>query len=260
MTIEFRKYQGTGNDFVVLDNRNGIYNSLSEENINFLCHRRFGIGADGLMMLQYKEGYDFEMKYYNADGAEGSMCGNGGRCIVQFAKDLNLIEEKTYFLASDGPHDAVITAAGIIELQMKDVDGIEKRGQISILNTGSPHYIEHVKDLATYNVESEGKAIRYNEEFIDSGINVNFIELYRDGIKIRTYERGVEAETLSCGTGATAAALSIAADNNLPQVINVQTMGGMLQIKFVKKGASQFKNIWLCGPAKHVYNGIIYLP
>jgi len=260
MMIEFRKYQGTGYDFVVLDNRNEIYSSLNQDNIAYLCHRRYGIGADGLMMLQQKEGYDFEMKYYNADGAEGSMCGNGGRCIVQFAIDLKIIEDKTYFLASDGPHHAVITDSGMIELQMKDVDGIEKRASGSILNTGSPHFIQPVTNLAEWNVETEGKAIRYNDEFKAKGINVNFIEPYNDGIKIRTYERGVEAETLSCGTGATAAALSVAADTSLPQIIHVHTMGGLLQIKFVKTGESQFSNIWLCGPAKHVFNGIIHLP
>jgi diaminopimelate epimerase len=260
MTIEFRKYQGTGNDFVVLDNRSGIYKSLNQDNIAFLCHRRFGIGADGLMMLQHKEGYDFEMKYFNADGAEGSMCGNGGRCIVQYAKDLKLIQDKTYFIASDGPHSAVINDSGIIELQMKDVDGIEKRESGSILDTGSPHYIQAVTNLADWDVEAEGKAIRYNDEFRAKGINVNFIEPFHDGIKIRTYERGVEAETLSCGTGATAAALSVASDTTLPQTIQVQTMGGLLQIKFVKKGGALFSNIWLCGPAKHVFNGIIYLP
>jgi len=260
MTIEFRKYQGTGNDFVVLDNRSGIYSSLNQDNIALLCHRRFGIGADGLMMLQHHEGYDFEMKYFNADGAEGSMCGNGGRCIVQFAKDLHLIKQKTYFIASDGPHHADINDAGIIELQMKDVDGIEKRNDISILNTGSPHYVQPVTGLDQLDVESKGKAIRYNQEFRDSGININFIEHTNDGIKIRTYERGVEAETLSCGTGATAAALSVAENNALQQFIHVHTMGGLLQIKFVKTGDSQFRNIWLCGPAKHVFNGIIHLP
>jgi len=259
MRIEFRKYQGTGNDFIVLDNRSGIFSSLSQDNITFLCHRRYGIGADGLMMLQNKEGYDFEMKYFNADGAEGSMCGNGGRCIVQFALDVNIIQGKTYFLASDGAHDAIITNSGLIELKMKDVDGIEKRESGSILNTGSPHYIQSVTNLAEWNVESEGKAIRYNDEFKAKGINVNFIEPYRDGIQIRTYERGVEAETLSCGTGATAAAISVASDITTPQLINVYTMGGLLQIKFIKTGDAQFSNVWLCGPATYVFNGFIDL-
>lgn len=259
MRIEFSKYQGTGNDFVVIDNRNGRYSHLSQDEISFLCHRRFGIGADGLMMLQQKEGYDFEMKYFNADGAEGSMCGNGGRCIVQFANDLNLIKGRSFFLASDGPHDAIITEDGLIELKMKDVDGIEKRESGSILHTGSPHYIQSVTNLAEWNVETEGKAIRYNDEFRAKGINVNFIEPHNDGIKIRTYERGVEAETLSCGTGATAAALSVASDITTPQLINVHTMGGLLQIKFIKTGVAHFSDIWLCGPAKHVFNGQIDL-
>jgi diaminopimelate epimerase len=259
MMIEFFKYQGTGNDFVVLDNRDGKYSSLTEQKINFLCDRKFGIGADGLMMLQIKEGYDFEMKYFNADGKEGSMCGNGGRCIVQFAKDLKVISHKTIFIASDGPHEAVIADSGIIELKMINVSGIEKRGTVSILNTGSPHYIQPVTELVQTDVEKEGKAIRYNDEFKNEGINVNFIQSMKDGLHIRTYERGVEAETLSCGTGATAAALSIAEDTLNPQTIPLLTKGGMLQIKFTKINATQFQDIWLCGPATFVFKGMINL-
>ena len=259
MTIEFFKYQGTGNDFIVLDNREEKYSGLTQTQIHFLCDRRMGIGADGLMMLQKKEGYDFEMKYYNADGKEGSMCGNGGRCIVQFARDKNIIGEKTFFIASDGSHDAVISSAEVIELKMKDVDGVERRGNISILNTGSPHYIEPVSNIKDIDVENRGKAIRYNDEFKNVGINVNFIESTKDGVYIRTYERGVEAETLSCGTGATAAALSIAEDTLNPQTISLLTKGGMLQIRFTKINATQFRDIWLCGPATFVFKGMINL-
>ena len=259
MRIEFRKYQGTGNDFVILDNRNGLYTQLDQAQIAHICNRRYGVGADGLMMLELKDGFDFQMKYYNADGKEGSMCGNGGRCIVKFAKDLNLIHDKTFFIAVDGPHDALFNAAGFIELKMKDVDGIEKRGNISILNTGSPHYIEPVSMLNELDVESNGKAIRYNDEFKETGININFISLLKDGLHIRTYERGVEAETLSCGTGATAAALSVADDHIAAQVIPVITKGGPLEIKFKKNDDGSFVNIWLCGPAEYVFNGTISL-
>ena len=257
--IEIFKYQGTGNDFVVLDNRDGKYNSLTEQQIHFLCDRRFGIGADGLMLLQIKDGYDFEMKYFNADGKEGSMCGNGGRCIVQFAKDLKLVNHKTIFIASDGPHEAVIADSGIIELKMINVSGIEKRGTVSILNTGSPHYIQPVTELAQTDVEKQGKAIRYNDEFKNEGINVNFIQSMKDGLHIRTYERGVEAETLSCGTGATAAALSVAQNTNEAQKIDIQTQGGLLQVKFKKISENHFEDIWLCGPAKFVFKGTINL-
>ena len=257
MIIDFFKYQGTGNDFVVLDNRDGKYSHLTEAQIHFLCDRRFGIGADGLMMLQLKKVYDFEMKYFNADGKEGSMCGNGGRCIVQFAKDLHLINDKTLFIATDGAHEAVIAESGMIELKMINIEGIERRGSNSILNTGSPHYIQPVTDLSQTDVEREGKTLRYNDEFNERGINVNFIELINDVVHIRTYERGVEAETLSCGTGATAAALSVAKQSTEPQTIAVQTKGGLLKIKFTRTGEDQFENIWLCGAATYVFKGTI---
>ena len=259
MKVDFNKYQGTGNDFVILDNRNGKYSNLTSQQIAFVCNRRLGIGADGLMMLETAEGYDFRMKYYNADGYEGSMCGNGGRCIVQFACDLKLIESKTCFIASDGPHDALITDSGWIELSMIEVEGVEKRENASILNTGSPHYIQSVTQLNSLDVELMGRAIRYNEEFKNKGINVNFIEPLSDGLHIRTYERGVEAETLSCGTGATAAALSIAPVSPNLQSIVVQTKGGMLKIKFLHQEKDKFRDIRLCGPAKHVFYGTIDL-
>jgi diaminopimelate epimerase len=260
MMIAFSKYQGTGNDFVMLDNREGKYNSLRESDIAYLCHRRLGIGADGLMLLQNKEGYDFEMVYFNADGKEGSMCGNGGRCMVQFARDLSIIHHTVSFWATDGAHDAIITDGGLIELKMKDVNHIEHRGTVKIIDTGSPHYVQSVSAISEIDVEQEGKAIRYNDEFSAKGINVNFIEPTSEGLKIRTYERGVEAETLSCGTGATAAALSIAKESSEQQTVNVHTLGGMLQIKFIRTGESAFHDIWLCGPAEFVFKGMIQVP
>ena len=259
MIIEFYKYQGTGNDFVLLDNRSGKYSSLSNEQIAFLCHRRYGIGADGLMLLQQREGYDFEMIYFNADGAVGSMCGNGGRCIVLFAHHLGVVREKAFFIASDGPHESKISANEHIELKMIDVSGIHTEEDVTILDTGSPHYVKVVTDLPSFDVDAEGKKVRYNDLFKEKGINVNFIEPLNKGIAIRTYERGVEAETYSCGTGATAAAISVAKDVAGEQEVHVNTEGGILNIKFEKKEGHRFENIWLCGPAKQVFKGIIEL-
>jgi diaminopimelate epimerase len=257
MTLSFSKYQGTGNDFILIDNREGAGSTLTREQIAFLCNRRFGIGADGLMLLQERDGYDFEMVYFNADGAEGSMCGNGGRCIVMFAKKLGLVKQAAHFLATDGPHDALVTEAGHVELKMKNVSHVERRNGVCILNTGSPHYVQPVTQLSQLDVFAAGRAIRYNDEFRSEGINVNFIEPLQEGIAIRTYERGVEDETLSCGTGATAAALSVATVADGPQEIALQTHGGSLSVKFVKRGPDQFEDIWLCGPAQLVFEGTI---
>jgi len=258
MIIDFSKYQGTGNDFIILDNRELKYSHLTSEQIALLCDRRFGIGADGLMLLQNKKDYDFEMIYHNADGAVGSMCGNGGRCIVLFAHHLGIIKNHTLFLASDGPHEARLSD-NQIELKMKDVSSVFRRDDYIQMDTGSPHYIQTVTELASFDTEAEGRKIRYNATYAKEGINVNFIEPSETGIAIRTYERGVEAETLSCGTGATAAALSVAAPIFGPQAINVQTSGGNLLIRFDRVSEDQFENIWLCGPASLVFNGTIRL-
>jgi diaminopimelate epimerase len=259
MTIPFYKYQGTGNDFILIDNRSGNYSSITHSQIAFLCHRRFGIGADGLMLLQNRNGYDFEMIYHNADGAPGSMCGNGGRCIVLFAHHLGIVQETAYFLASDGPHEAIIAANDSIELKMKDVSGIHRENEITVMDTGSPHYIKIVSDLPSFDMETEGKSIRYSPTYQENGINVNYIEPVENGIAIRTYERGVEAETYSCGTGATAAALSVAKNVTGQQIITVNTSGGLLSIKFEKKETDEFENIWLCGPSTKVFTGSIDL-
>lgn len=256
MTVEFSKYQGTGNDFVILDNRNGTYSFLNKEQVAFLCNRHFGIGADGLMLLQLKEGYDFEMIYFNADGGESSMCGNGGRCLVAFAKQLKLINDSANFLAVDGPHEALINENGSVELKMKDVTHLEQAADHCILNTGSPHYIKWVTNLENLNVEEEGRKIRYSKKFAAEGINVNFAQLQKAGIKVRTYERGVEAETLSCGTGVTATALA-AADQFEKQEIPITTPGGELTVKFKRDGNTVFSNVWLCGPAQLVFYGTI---
>jgi diaminopimelate epimerase len=259
MKIEFSKYHGTGNDFVIIDNRDGKYSSLSKEQVAFICNRHFGIGADGIMMLQLKEGYDFEMVYYNADGAEGSMCGNGGRCLVAFAKALGLITNKAHFIATDGPHEASIDANDSVELKMKNVYAIELYEDHAVLNTGSPHYIKWVNDVTQSNVVNDGRAIRYNEKFGSVGINVNFVAVQPTSIEVRTYERGVEDETLSCGTGVTASAIATFADATDPQYITVKTPGGNLSVKFKPIGNLKFEDVWLCGPAAFVFNGIIQL-
>ncbi len=256
MKISFSKYQGTGNDFVVLDNRVGEYDGLTLEQVAFLCDRKFGIGSDGLMMLENEDGYDFKMRYYNADGHEGSMCGNGGRCLVQFAHDKGIVKQAYQFTASDGPHEAIILDNGWIKLKMQDVNGIQKNGSDSILNTGSPHFIQYVDAVKDIDVFQKGRSIRYNELFKEAGINVNFVERVGEGIKIRTYERGVENETLSCGTGATAAALA-SSEKLGPQLTNVEVEGGALQIAFDRVGEQEFNNIWLIGPAQFVYSGTI---
>ena len=255
MKITFFKYHGTGNDFIILDCREHAIN-LTKEQISLLCHRRFGIGADGLMMFQNKADYDFEMKYYNADGKEGSMCGNGGRCIIQFAYSTGLHKDYYQFLAADGKHDAEIDINGWIRLKMGDVVKVKADGPDFILDTGSPHYVKFVNDLKDYDVSDEGKEIRYSEEFEQEGINVNFVEIINDHtIFVRTYERGVEAETWSCGTGVTASAL-VSAHNEIGfNQVDVQTLGGKLSVEFERMSDSEFRNIWLCGPAQFVFEG-----
>ncbi len=256
MKIKFSKYHGTGNDFIILDNRNGKYNNLSVQQVHFLCDRRYGIGGDGLMMLEDADGFDFKMRYYNADGKEGSMCGNGGRCLVQFAKDSGIEKSSYHFIATDGPHDAIIQDNGLIKLKMQDVSGIEESGKNKILNTGSPHFIQYVENVSDTDVFNIGRSIRYNEVFKSSGINVNFVEKTNDGIRLRTYERGVEDETLSCGTGATAAALA-SSEKDGHQIMNVKVQGGSLQIEFDRISDQEFKNVWLIGPAEFVFSGNI---
>lgn len=176
MNLTFYKYQGTGNDFILADNRNGNYSQLTVEQIKKLCDRRFGIGADGMMLLGEQEGYDFEMLYFNADGNEGSMCGNGGRCIVRFANDIGIKKNEYHFIAADGPHEATIDGE-TVSLKMKDVEGIRRYKTDSVLNTGSPHYVQLDTDVMHLDVFKEGQKIRYNKDFAEEGINVNFVQV-----------------------------------------------------------------------------------
>src|SRR6185503_10613186 len=209
MRTEFFKYQGTGNDFVIIDNRNGHDLKLTTQQVKKLCDRKFGVGADGLMLLNDRPGFDFEMVYFNSDGREGTMCGNGGRCLIKFAESIGIQKEMYRFIAMDGEHEARIDGAGIVYLKMNDVDMIVNHHSDFLVDTGSPHYIKLVPQLATLDVVKKGREIRYSREFEKEGINVNFVEQMDepDKIFVRTYERGVENETLSCGTGVTAAAL-----------------------------------------------------
>ncbi len=256
MQIHFYKYQGTGNDFIIIDNRSDQYSNLPIDQINFLCNRRFGIGADGLMLLNLKEGYDFEMKYYNADGKESSMCGNGGRCLVKFAYHQGIHKNTYLFTAIDGDHEAEIDLDGTVSLKMKDVPVIKSLNGDFILNTGSPHYVKMVQDIATMDVVKNGRAIRNSEAFKKDGINVNFVEHTGDDtIFVRTYERGVEDETLSCGTGVTAAALACYHNENGFNDVMVETRGGKLNVEYDRYDDKSFNNIWLSGPAEKVFEG-----
>jgi diaminopimelate epimerase len=257
MNMPFTKCQGTGNDFILVDNRTGTFSGLSESEIERICDRRFSIGADGLMMLNHKEGFDFEMKYYNADGKPGSMCGNGGRCIIRFAYDLGIHKDSYHFLASDGEHIAELdTISNIINLKMKDVPGYKEVDGNFIVDTGSPHYVKFVIDVNDLDVVKEGTEIRYSEPFAKAGINVNFVEDKGDDkLFVRTYERGVEDETYSCGTGVTASALVCHHNEVGYNEVNVETKGGTLVVKYDRNYANAYTNIWLCGPAEKAFEG-----
>lgn len=250
--MEFYKYQGTGNDFVMVDNRD-LQFPKDKKIIEKLCDRRFGIGADGLILLENDPDYDFKMVYYNSDGGESTMCGNGGRCLVAFAFFLDIFEDKCKFMAIDGEHEAEVHN-GIIKLKMINVDTISHDGNDFVLNTGSPHYVKYVDNLKDFHVYDEGYGIRNSENYKEKGINVNFVEKISDQeIFVRTYERGVEDETYSCGTGVTASALTFLQKHHLTSV-KVKTLGGNLKV-YAEKSGDSFHDIWLEGPAKQVFRG-----
>ncbi len=255
MHLPFYKYQGTGNDFIMIDNRKSVLNGCPASFVQKLCDRHWGIGADGLIVIQEHREYDFEMIYHNADGTQ-SLCGNGSRCAVHLAKQLGIIDEEAYFLATDGPHRACFQD-GLIHLQLHDVSEIQMLEDGYLLDTGSPHYVKRVDDLKNLNVYKEGRQIRNSPPFQKTGINVNFVSLEEDNsITVRTYERGVEDETLSCGTGVVAAALT-AATQGYTSPISARTQGGLLQVGFTKRNNRHFQQIHLIGPAKMVFQGTI---
>lgn len=258
--MEFWKYQGAGNDFVMLDQREHKWlNRENTDKIAHLCDRRFGIGADGLILLENRPGYDFEMIYFNADGRESTMCGNGGRCIAAFAQHLGIIDKHCRFWAIDGEHEAWIKEKGWVELKMTDVQSVERADNTFILNTGSPHYVRFVNDVRGCDMVQEGRAVRYSERFKNEGINVNLVQPNPDGsLDIRTYERGVEDETLACGTGVTAAAIASCLYGNRysgQAEVPVRARGGDLAVRFKNAGGGKFTDIWLCGPAQPVFKG-----
>lgn len=266
MNIIFHKYQGTGNDFIIIDDRKRLFPQENKSLIEKLCNRRFGIGADGLILLQNHPEADFYMQYFNSDGNESSMCGNGGRCITQFAFDLGLVKNSAKFYAVDGIHIAenvrVANNANHVNLQMIDVSNVVSIDESSFtLNTGSPHFVSFSDEpVDTIDLLREARLIRYNDEFKKEGINVNFVNpAGLKSISVRTYERGVEDETFSCGTGATASALVTAIFNNLPggtHQIDVKVKGGELRVMFhFDKNPARFSNVWLQGPAEKVFEG-----
>lgn len=257
MTYTFYKYQGTGNDFILIDNRQHVINKNDTKLIKFLCDRRFGIGADGLILLENHDSLDYKMVYFNSDGKESTMCGNGGRCLAAFARYLEIIDDQATFEAIDGIH-GVIMEGKLVKLQMKDVQNVQKHDNHIFLNTGSPHHVQIEGDLENLDIKTKGAKIRYGKPYNKEGTNVNFVHKINDDVfAIRTYERGVEDETLSCGTGVTAAALAMnyigETEKNL---ITLKTEGGDLQVSFEKDNGS-YKNIWLIGPARQVFKGSI---
>lgn len=257
MNLSFHKYHGAGNDFVIVDNRSCQKLMLNSEQIKFICNRYTGVGADGLMLLSNSDVADFRMTYYNSDGKEGSMCGNGGRCIVEHARQVNIISKNAFFIATDGFHEAVIISSGIVKLKLIDVNGIEKKGNDFVLNTGSPHYVSFVENVSLINTVEAGKHIRYSNDFRVKGINVNFVSIENEKLYVSTYERGVENETLSCGTGVTASAIAFSLNKpdgkyNIPVI----TKGGNLEVSFTKIG-NTFTDVWLEGPAVKVFEGEI---
>lgn len=260
MIFNFYKFQGCGNDFIIIDDRKENF-KFSKEVIETLCNRRFGIGADGLILIREHSEADFEMIYYNADGNISSMCGNGSRCAVSFAFDLGIIKEKSTLLAADGMHEAEIKEVinkneKIVAIRMRDVREIEVNGDFIFLNTGSPHVVIKKHNIDNFDVFNEGRKIRNSERFKKEGTNVNFIEPNGDYLKVRTYERGVEDETLSCGTGVTASAIAASVINSKEgnNSCKIKTPGGELLVNFFKENNSA-KNVWLEGPAVFVFNG-----
>ncbi len=253
--MTFYKYQGTGNDFIIVDNRLLNINKNDTKRIAELCDRRFGIGADGFIFLENDKDVDFKMVYFNADGNESSMCGNGGRCITAFAKSLGIIDDQTVFSAIDGLHRAKING-DIVHLQMQNVNTVNVFDQHLFLDTGSPHHVQMVSDVKGYNVKANGSKIRYGAPYGDAGSNVNFVEQLTDNaFAVRTYERGVEDETLSCGTGVTAVAIAMhKSAKTAANAIELKTPGGDLKVTFEESEAG-YNNVWLIGPAAQVFKG-----
>lgn len=255
MKVKFKKYQGAGNDFVIIDNRDGIFSPDNSTLINNLCDRRFGIGADGLILIGNSSEYDYEMKYFNSDGFEGTMCGNGGRCSADFAIRNDIAGISHTFKAIDGLHKAV-AGDGIINLSMNDVKEPRLINGSYFINTGSPHYVLFRNNVSDIDVNEEGRKYRWAEDFAPGGTNVNFVEVNADGLYVRTFERGVEEETLSCGTGVTASAIAAVLSGHFGTgTVKVRTKGGNLAVTLSITGKT-IHDIWLAGPATFVFDGV----
>ncbi len=254
MKLRFSKYQGTGNDFIMLDNREGQI-CLTSEQIVQLCDRKFGVGSDGVILIEKSDNTLFYMNFFNPDGSQ-SFCGNGSRCAVKFAMELGIHGDVNAFEAIDGTHEFDFLDEGV-KIRMKDVNQLIQSGSDFFLHTGSPHFVKYVSDPSEIDIISEARKIRYSDDYKAEGINVNFVSENKDHITMRTYERGVEDETLSCGTGVTAAALSYAHRHPGTSRVDVFTRGGKLEVRMNSSGAGQFTDIWLCGPAEFVYSGVI---
>ena len=257
MEIDFSKYNGAGNDFILIDDRDNLIND-NKLLISYLCDRHFGVGADGLIILKESNNYDFEILHYTSDGNLGSLCGNGSRCAVLFAYNKNIIGRKTVFKAFDGIHSAEILDNGLIKMEMNVNSDIVSNSYGTWLDTGSPHLVIEKDNIDKLDVNNEGRLIRYNDFYKKEGVNVNFIEkISDDQFKIRTYERGVENETLACGTGSTASAICM---NFLGRTksgkITMKCRGGDLNVQF-NSSNNGFEEISITGPAKLVFDGTI---
>jgi diaminopimelate epimerase len=260
-TIKFCKYHGAGNDFIMVDARVSGDEGFTNGVVRNLCDRHFGIGADGLILLLSSPNSDFYMKYFNSDGNESSMCGNGGRCITAFANRLGVIGEKTVFQGIDGEHVAIIMADGLINLKMIDIEGYQVFDDGYLINTGSPHFVIFKNSLEDINVFEEGRRIRNDARFAPGGANINFVKIKNPGeISVRTYERGVEDETLACGTGSVASAIiSYMLEPTDKKSCLVHVVGGELEVKFSPVSDAIFRDIWLEGPVEFVFDGEIFL-
>ncbi|TSA31720.1 MAG: diaminopimelate epimerase [Porphyromonadaceae bacterium] len=270
-TIHFQKWQGAGNDFIIIDNRDNQFVALNPNLISRLCDRHFGIGADGVMLVGPSKDFDFEMIFYNSDGYPAEMCGNGGRCIAAMASQSGIFTKQTRFLTTDGPHEAEVTSEGWIRLRMTEINDIElvkikklepyAMGNAAWLNTGVPHLVVFVSDLDAVNVEKAGRTYRNLDHFSPAGTNVNFVKVAGQALYVRTYERGVEGETLACGTGNVAAAIATEwIFNSGYTEYDCVALGGRLKVSFKRQGKNKFTEVWLEGPAVKVYEGTIVLP
>ena len=268
ITIHFQKWQGAGNDFIIINNQDNRVPKLNSQIISKLCDRHFGIGADGLMLVGPSGEFDFEMIFFNSDGLPAEMCGNGGRCITAMASQSGIIGKKAKFLTTDGPHEAQVTDSGLVRLKMIDIVDIKSitiphavlttMGPATFLNTGVPHLVVFVNELNSLKVDQEGRKLRYLDQFSPAGTNVNFVKADGSDLQVRTYERGVEGETLACGTGNVAAAIATEwSHNNGLSEYNWQAVGGRLKVSFNRTGANNFTNVWLEGPAVKVFEGVV---